>query len=66
MKSTLIAAVSEIKKLRRDNEILNAQVQVVHIFAAALGFKQTFGGATPDIVQELQREIDILEAKKGK
>jgi hypothetical protein len=61
MKQLLIDARSEILRLRTHNEILSAQMQVVDIFAAALGLKHNFGGMTPDIAWELEKKIEELD-----
>lgn len=63
MKTLLNQAKEEIVQLRRRNEILEAQVGVVEIFAAALGFKRNEGSMHADIVWELQRRIDEIEAE---
>lgn len=60
MKDLLQRAKSEIVQLRRTNEVLSAQVEVVHIFAAALGLHNSGGGYAPDVAWELQKEIDRL------
>ncbi len=52
----------EIITLRKTNEILSAQIQVVEIFALALGMKQQTRGETIDVAWELQREIDKLKS----
>jgi hypothetical protein len=36
-------------------------MQVVDIFAAALGLKHNFGGMTPDIAWELEKKIEELD-----
>jgi hypothetical protein len=60
MKQLLIDARNEIVTLRRRNELLTAQMQVVEIFAAALGLKPNYGVMTPDVAYSLERKIDEL------
>jgi len=62
MKDLLQRAKNEIVQLRRTNEVLSAQVEVVHIFAAALGLQGVNRGESPDVAWELQKEIDTLES----
>ena len=66
MKHLLMAAKDEIISLRRQNEILRAQMAVVEVFSAALGLKYTGGGMSLDIALELQRKIDELNAPQVK
>lgn len=60
MKNVLIEARQEILNLRRQNEILSAQIGVVEVFAAALGLKRNTGGAHVDVAWSLQELIDEL------
>ena len=60
MKDLLQRAKEEITQLRRSNEVLSAKVEVVNIFAAALGLRKIEGGYGPDVAWELQKEIDLL------
>jgi hypothetical protein len=60
MKQLLIDARNEIVELRRRAEILNAQIGVVEVFAAALGLRRGEGGMSPDVAWMLQRQIDEL------
>lgn len=60
-KYLLIEAKEEITRLRHRNEILEAQVGVMEVFGAALGFKRNEGGMTVDIAWKLQKEIDAME-----
>lgn len=53
-------AASEIRRLRRDNEILGAQVRVVEIFGAALAAHPPSQGSCVDIAWSLDREADRL------
>ncbi len=64
MKELLMQAREEIVTLRRRNEILEAQVGVVEIFAAALGFKRNERGKAVDIAWLLQRRIDEMNTPK--
>jgi hypothetical protein len=64
LKSTLINARQEIIQLRRANEILQAQMAVVDVFAAALGLEKGQMGMSPDVAWELQREIERLESEE--
>lgn len=62
MRDVLNDALHEIESLRRNNQILIAQVGVVEVFAAALGMKRIEGGmASPDIVWTLRHKIDELD-----
>ena len=60
MKHLLQDAKNEIVDLRRRNEILTAQIGVVEVFAAALGFKRAECGMALDVIWALQKEIDRL------
>jgi AmiR/NasT family two-component response regulator len=51
-------ACFEIRELRRRNELLEAQMGVVEIFAAALGLKKGAQTMSPDIVWALERELE--------
>jgi len=64
MENLLNHAKHEIVSLRRQNEILAAQMGVVEVFAAALGLKRERGGAAIDVVCELQKKIDELTQPK--
>lgn len=64
MKNLLMEAKNEIISLRRRNEILEAQMGIVEVFAAALGLKPGQPGASPDVVWALQRKIDELNQPK--
>jgi hypothetical protein len=61
MKDLLQRSKFEIESLRRRNEILTAQIDIVEIFAKALGLTRNKGGMSPDIAWELQRKIDEIE-----
>ena len=60
MEHLLIDAKQEIVALRRRNEILEAQLGVVEVFAAALGLKRNEQGMGEDVAWKLQRKIDEL------
>jgi hypothetical protein len=61
VKDLLQRARHEIIALRRSNEILSAQMEVVGVFAAALGFRGQNQGGAPDVAWELEREIAKIE-----
>ena len=65
MKHLLQNAKLEIQQLRRANEILNAKVEVVEIFAAALLGRRPQGGMAPDVVWEIDKAIAELDASQG-
>lgn len=52
----------EILQLRRRNEVLNAQMAVVDIFAAALGLRPHSQGMEIDVAWEIERKIEELKA----
>jgi len=58
-------AVNEIHRLRRENELLAAQVRVVDIFDRALS--RTGGGyASPDAAYMLEQLAEHYEKQRGK
>lgn len=58
MKNTLIAAKLEIEQLRKQKQLLEAQMAVVHIFGAAVGYKKPGEGMRhPDVVYQLNNLI---------
>lgn len=61
LKNTLQNARQEIIALRQTNAILEAQVHVINVFAAALDYRPPSHGASVDVAWELQREIETLE-----
>jgi hypothetical protein len=61
MKDLLTRAKHEIVGLRRSNEVLSAQIDVVNIFAAALGMKRNVCGACEDVAWLLERKINELD-----
>jgi hypothetical protein len=64
MRHLLTNALHEIESLRRRNEILQAQSDVVAVFSAALlGRPQPMGMAV-DIAYELRQEIAKLDTPK--
>ena len=60
MKILLSNARHEILDLRRRTELMEAQLAIVDVFAAALGLKRRERGMTPDIVQALEKRIEEL------
>lgn len=62
MKQMLIEARQEILDLRRRCELLEAQVAIVDVFAAAHGLHRNDRLMTVDIAWSLQREIDRIES----
>lgn len=48
-------AAEEIRRLQRQNEILDAQVGVVHVFAAALGLQHASRGMSEDVAHKLEK-----------
>jgi hypothetical protein len=60
-KELLERAGIEIESLRRRVELLDAQMGVVQVFAAALGLRQSGGAMSPDIVWEIQQKLRIME-----
>jgi hypothetical protein len=65
MKELLNDARHEILNLRRRNEILEAQMGVVGVFAAALELKRDHPGQSVDVAWLLQRKIDELSTTKA-
>jgi hypothetical protein len=63
VKQLLNEARSEIISLRRRNEILEAQVGVIEVFAAALGLRANHSGTSPDVAWALQKAINDLDKK---
>ena len=61
MKQLLIDAKNEILSLRRQNEILSAQMAVVDVFAAAVGLQRNSQGFGTDVVQDLDNAIRALD-----
>lgn len=61
MKDLLQRAKYEIEQLRRANQLLSAQMEVVTVFAVALGIRPENRGQSIDVAWELQREIDRID-----
>jgi hypothetical protein len=61
MKDLLKRASAEIRDLRRQNEILQAQMGVVEVFAAALGLKRGERGMSVDVAWELDRTANEIK-----
>lgn len=59
--NSLAWASEEIDRLRRDNQILNAQVHTMNIFALALGFKPQSVGISEDVVWKMRKQITELQ-----
>jgi uncharacterized protein YunC (DUF1805 family) len=59
--NTMLMAASEIKELRKSNQILSSQVHIVEIFAAALGFKQNGMVASEDIAWRLEKHVEAIK-----
>ena len=53
-------AATEIRELRRRNEVMGAQMMVVEAFHAALLGAPRGGGMSPDVVWEIDRYIQRL------
>jgi hypothetical protein len=64
MVNLLQSARHEILHLRKVNEILEAKVDVINVFAAALGMRQGYQGSSIDVAWELEREIKKLQEPK--
>lgn len=60
MKHLLMNAKQEIEDLRCRNNLLQAKVDVVEVFSAALLGHRPQGGMSIDVVWELQRKIDEM------
>lgn len=58
--NSMQSAVYEIRQLRKQNEILSAQIHVVNIFASALGFKPQSQGMSEDIAWKLEKHIEAI------
>jgi len=58
--NALRVAEGEIVNLRRDNEILNAQVHVVNCFSAALFGPRSGGAQAEDALWHVRNEIRRL------
>lgn len=66
MKDTLQAARAEILGLRRRNQLLEAKMEVVEAFSAALGLRSARGiGDSVDVVMRIEQAVAELEAAQG-
>ena len=61
-KELLRYAANEIRSLRKTVEIQSAKLEIVDVFAAALGLKRNSGAATVDIVWEIEQRIEQIES----
>ena len=61
MKHLLMEAKNEIVSLRRQNELLAAQVRVVNIFEAALFGPRPQQGMSPDVVWAIEKKLVELD-----
>lgn len=64
MKHLLQSAANEIRALRRENEILNAKVEVMELFACTLHTspaRKNLGAMHPDVLYQLTEKIDELK-----
>lgn len=61
MKALLLEAAMEIERLRRQNEIMGAQLEVVEIFRAALLGPRTPQGMAVDVAWKLRQAVDGKE-----
>ena len=57
IKQLLNTSKNEILQLRRQNELLGVQLDIVHVFAVALGIKQHNMGASVDICWEIDKVL---------
>ena len=60
MRELLIEAKEEILRLRRRNDVLEAQVGVLEVFAVALGMRRGERGDEVDVAWRLQQKINEL------
>lgn len=60
--NSLRLGAEEIKQLRKRNELLDAKVEVVEVFAAALGLKRGPQGYGEDVAWRLSKHAEALEA----
>lgn len=63
MKELMQAAIEEINNLRRSNDILNAKVSTMELFALVLNTKPAYPsiGMGEDIAWKLQKAITEME-----
>lgn len=66
MKHTLIEAKHEILRLRRENEILSAKVEMIDLFGCLLHTQpaRREQGMSVDVAWQLQQEVDKIEAEE--
>lgn len=66
MKRLLNEAISEIYRLRRENEILTAKVEVIELFACALQAHpvRREQGMTVDVTWKLQKKVRELSEQE--
>lgn len=64
MKHLLQGVAEEIQSLRQRNTILQAKVDVLDVFAAALLGPRRETGMAPDVLWALRKEISKLEASE--
>ncbi len=64
MRNLLLDAQAEILRLRRENEILCAKVDMIELFANVLNTEpaRRVQGAAPDVAWALQKEINEIDA----
>ena len=60
MKELLSETVQEIEELRRHNQLMQAQLAIVDVFAAALGLKPSNPPMKPDVVYRLRQQIERM------
>jgi hypothetical protein len=63
VKHLMLQAKHEILRLRHDNEILSAKVEVMDLFGLVLNTKPNYHGeiATPDVAWEIDRALSQFE-----
>lgn len=66
IENTLVNAAGEIKALRRRNEILQVQVDVINTFKAALFGQPPAQGMGIDIVHNLHMAADEIRTERMK
>lgn len=66
MKHILNEALHEIARLRRQNEILSAKVEVMDLFAVVLHTKPSYPNecASVDVAWQIQKEIDLINEEE--
>ena len=61
----LIQAKAEIERLRRENEILSAKVEVLDLFSFVLRLQRASHPMTEDVAWALQKQIDLLSSNEA-